>query len=304
MPEISLKMLIYKKISKSHLNYLDLWVNILNDGFVKRFSDQEDLKHMDFKFKDRYEIEDLLKIMEILRSENGCPWDREQTHKSIRMDFIEEVYEACEAIDSDDSVLMREELGDVLLQVVFHARIEEERGSFTFADAVNDICTKLIIRHPHVFGDVKADTSEEVLRNWNDIKQVTKKQETYTETLRSVSPALPALMRAQKIGKRAARAGMDFPSAEDALVSLESEIAEVRAAKSPEEKAEELGDMLFAAVNAVRLSGFDAEELLTRASEKFMDRFERTENMIRCEGKDMRSLDIDALDSCWESAKI
>lgn len=258
---------------------------------------------MDFKFKEKYEIGDLLKIMEILRSESGCPWDREQTHKSIRQDFIEEVYEVCEAIDSDDSVLMREELGDVLLQVVFHARIEEERGNFTFADVVSDICTKLIIRHPHVFGDVKADTSEEVIKNWNDIKQQTKNQETYTETLKSVSPALPALMRAQKIGKRAARAGMDFPSAWDALVSLESEIAEVRAAGTPDERAEELGDMLFSAVNAVRLWGYDAEELLTRASDKFIDRFERTEEMIRCEGKDMRSLDIDALNSRWESAK-
>lgn len=158
---------------------------------------------MDFEFKEKYDINDLLKIMKILRSENGCPWDREQDHKSIRKDFIEEVYEACEAIDLDDSELLREELGDVLLQVVFHATIEEEQGRFDFGDAVNDVCSKLIIRHPHVFGDVKVKDSEDVLRNWNDIKQETKGQETYTETLRSVCTALPALMRAQKIGKRA-----------------------------------------------------------------------------------------------------
>lgn len=212
-------------------------------------------------------------------------------------------YEVCEAIDLDDSELMKEELGDVLLQVVFHARIEEEKGNFAFADSVNDVCQKLIIRHPHVFGDVTVADSGEVLKNWNDIKQQTKGQETYTETLRSVCTALPALMRAQKIGKRAQRAGLDFPDAEAALESLESEIAEVRAAKTPENEAEELGDMLFAAVNAVRLKGYDAEELLTRATDKFTDRFEKTENLVRCEGKDMRSLDINTLDAYWQKAK-
>ena len=240
--------------------------------------------------------------MEILRSENGCPWDREQDHKSIRKDFLEEVYEVCEAIDLDDSELMKEELGDVLLQVVFHARIEEEKGNFAFADSVNDLCQKLIIRHPHVFGDVTVADSGEVLKNWNDIKQKTKGQETYTETLRSVCGALPALMRAQKIGKRAERAGMDFPDAEAALKSLESEIEEVKAASAGNE-AEELGDMLFAAVNVVRKKGYDAEELLTRAADKFVDRFEKTENMVRCEGKDMRSLDINTLDAYWQKAK-
>ncbi len=250
---------------------------------------------MDFVFKDRYDIDDLLEIMRILRSENGCPWDREQDHRSIRKDFIEEVYEVCEAIDKDDSGLLKEELGDVLLQVVFHARIEEEKGSFCFGDCVNDVCRKLIVRHPHVFGDVTVSGSGEVLDNWNAIKQKTKGQQTYTETLRSVCTALPALMRAQKLGARAKRAGMDHADAEEALKSLESRIAEARTAVSGDELAGELGDMLFEAVNAVRLSGFDAEELLTRASDRFIDRFERTEEMIRCEGKDMSSLDIDAL---------
>ncbi len=258
---------------------------------------------MDFQFKDRYDIDDLLCIMEILRSENGCPWDREQDHKSIRKDFLEEVYEVCEAIDTDDSELLREELGDVLLQVVFHARIEEEKGNFRFADSVHDLCCKLIIRHPHVFGEVTVSGTDEVLENWNDIKQQTKGQETYTETLRSVCTALPALMRAQKVGKRAARAGMDFTDACSAMASLESEIAEVKTAKSQAELEEELGDMLFAAVNTVRLNGFDAEELLTRATEKFIDRFEKTEKLVRCEGKDMRSLDIDTLDTYWSEAK-
>lgn len=258
---------------------------------------------MDFKIKSRYDIDDLLKIMEILRSENGCPWDREQDHKSIRKDFLEEAYEVCEAIDREDSALLREELGDVLLNVVFHARIEEEQGRFTFADSVNDVCRKLIERHPHVFGDVTVKDSEDVLKNWNDIKKESKGQETYAQTLKSVCTALPALMRAQKIGKRAAYAGMDFPDAAAAMASLESEISEVKAAKNGGELEEELGDMLFAAVNAVRLYGFDAEELLTRAADKFTDRFEETENIIRCEGKDMRSLDIETLDAYWRRAK-
>lgn len=161
---------------------------------------------MDFQFKDKYDVNDLLEIMRILRSENGCPWDREQDHKSIRKDFLEETYEVVEAIDADDKELLLEELGDVLLQVVFHSRIEEEKGGFDFDDVADGICQKLIVRHPHVFGDVNAETSGEVLKNWNNIKQQTKGQETFYETLESVCTTLPALMRAQKIGQRAKRA--------------------------------------------------------------------------------------------------
>ena len=257
---------------------------------------------MDFVFKERYDIGDLLEVMKILRSENGCPWDKVQTHKSIRMDFIEETYEACEAIDKEDIDLLREELGDVLLQVIFHCRIEEEQGNFCFYDTVNELCHKLISRHPHVFGEAKADNIGEALSNWNDIKQVDHGQETYTDTLKGVSSSFPALMRAQKVGKRAARAGLDFENADKAMESLVSEIEEVRTA-TPDTEAEELGDMLFAAVNTVRLKGYNAEELLTRATEKFIDRFEKTENLISCEGKNMKSLDINTLDLYWEKAK-
>lgn len=264
---------------------------------------------MDFPMKKRYDINDMLEIMRILRSENGCPWDKEQTHKSIRKDFIEEVYEAVEAIDLDDTDLLREELGDVLLQVVFHARIEEEQNHFNFGDVVNEICRKLIIRHPHVFGDVTAETSEEVLKNWNDIKQKTKGQETYTETLESVSGALPALMRAQKVGQRAKRAGMDFRDAAHALECLESEIAELKEAVRTSDKdnmsavQDELGDVLFSCVNLARHLDFDAEETLTASTEKFIDRFRTTEELLRCEGIDMRSLNIDELDVWWRKAK-
>lgn len=261
---------------------------------------------MDFKFKEKYDINDMLEIMRLLRSENGCPWDKEQTHKSIRKDFIEETYEVVEAIDREDAALLREELGDVLLQVVFHSRIEEEKGSFDFGDVVNEVCQKLVIRHPHVFGDVTADTSEEVLKNWNNIKQQTKGQETYSETLESVCTALPALMRAQKVGQRAKRAGMDFKDAAQVMECLESEIAELKEAVSDGNKEniqDELGDVLFSCVNLARHLDCDAEETLTRSAEKFISRFKKAENLIRCDGIDMRSLNIDELDVYWRKAK-
>ena len=259
---------------------------------------------MDFNFKERYDINDMLEIMKILRSENGCPWDREQDHHSIRKDFIEEVYEAVEAIDTEDTELLREELGDVLLQVVFHARIEEERDSFCFDDVVNEVCQKLVIRHPHVFGDVSVRNSDDVLKNWNNIKQETKGQETYTETLESVCSALPALMRAQKLGQRAKRAGMDFADINSAVEALESEIAELKKAISENSNIEEeIGDVLFSAVNVSRLCGFDSEEALSKASDKFTERFRRTEELTRFDGIDMRSLNIDELDVYWRKAK-
>ena len=261
---------------------------------------------MDFVLKKRYDINDFLRIMEILRSENGCPWDREQTHQSIRKDFLEEVYEAVEAIDLEDTALLREELGDVLLQVIFHSRIEEEKGNFCFGDVVDEVCQKLVIRHPHVFADVVVETSDEVLKNWNDIKQQTKGQETYYETLESVCTALPALMRAQKIGKRAERAGMDFENVTQALACLEAEIAELKeaiASGRQECVEEELGDVLFSCTNLARHTKCDAEEALTRSTEKFMKRFKDTEEMVRCDGIDMKSLNINELDVYWRKAK-
>lgn len=261
---------------------------------------------MDFQFKEKYDINDLLEIMRILRSENGCPWDREQDHKSIRKDFLEETYEVVEAIDTEDSELLLEELGDVLLQVVFHSRIEEEKGGFDFGDVADGICQKLIVRHPHVFGDVTAETSGEVLKNWNNIKQQTKGQETYSETLESVCTALPALMRAQKVGQRAKRAGMDFKDVSQVIECLESEIAELKEAMAENDSghiSEELGDVLFSCVNLARHLDCDAEESLTRSTDKFMKRFKETENLIRFDGIDMRSLNIDELDVYWRKAK-
>ena len=237
---------------------------------------------VEYQQKKHYSIDDLLEIVKLLRGEGGCPWDREQTHASIKSDFIEETCEVIEAIDLNDPELLREELGDVLLQVVFHCRIEEENGSFVFDDVCDEVCKKLIIRHPHVFGDVSVDGTDEVLKNWDAIKMKTKNQETYTDTLTSVAKSLPALMRAQKVGKRAMRAGMDFRCAE-----IE----------------EEIGDLLFSCVNAARHLGVDAEQALKNATEKFIKRFSITEELTVKDKLDMKDLPIEELDVYWAKAK-
>lgn len=261
---------------------------------------------MNFNFKDRYDINDLLLIMKILRGENGCPWDREQTHQSIRKNFIEETYEVVEAIDNNDMTLLREELGDVLLQVVFHACMEEENNVFNFDDVANDICHKLIIRHPHVFSDIRVDNAAQVLDNWNTIKQKQKGQETVTETLQSVPRQLPALMRATKIQTRAKKAGMDFSSISQALESLKSEIIELENALNGQDEEniqEEIGDVLFSCVNIARLNNQDAEELLSRSSDKFISRFAKVEQRASDNSIDMKSIDEEALNQMWIKAK-
>ncbi len=261
---------------------------------------------VEYQQKDKYYINDLIDIVRLLRSEGGCPWDIEQTHQSIRQDFLEETCEVLEAIDLNDSDLLCEELGDVLLQVVFHCRIEEENNSFKFDDICDGICKKLIIRHPHVFGEVKVDSTNDVLANWDAIKMETKHQETYTETLESVAKSLPALMRAQKVGKRAMRAGMDFNSTEDAMACISAEKTELDEAVSAGDKSrieEELGDLLFSCVNTARHLGIDAELALKNATDKFIKRFSVTENLVRSDDVDMKSLPIEELDKYWNKAK-
>lgn len=261
---------------------------------------------VDFNFKDRYGIDDLIEIVRLLRGENGCPWDREQTHKSIRMDFLEEVYEVIEAIDFDSEDMLREELGDVLLQVVFHSQIETENNSFNFSDVTDDICKKLIVRHPHVFGEISVESSEDVLKNWDRIKKDTKGQKTFTDTLKSVPRVFPSLLRASKLGKRASRANLDFKDAESAFTSLKNEVEELSEAinsGNTEHISEELGDILFSAVNVARKLDLNAEELLTKSNEKFISRFEKVEQIAIDNGENMQDLSPDKLDSYWNKAK-
>ncbi len=261
---------------------------------------------VDFNFKDRYGIDDLIEIVRLLRSENGCPWDKEQTHKSIRMDFLEEVYEVIEAIDFDSEEMLKEELGDVLLQVVFHSQIETEKNSFDFSDVTDDICKKLIVRHPHVFGEVSVESSEDVLKNWDSIKKETKGQETFTDTLKSVPRVFPSLLRASKLGKRASRANLDFKDADSAFESLKNEVEELSDAMKSDDSAqisEEIGDVIFSAVNVARKLNLNAEELLTQANEKFISRFEKVEQMAVGNNENMQDLSSDKLDEYWNKVK-
>ena len=232
------------------------------------------------KAAEGYGFEDLITVVEVLRSEEGCPWDREQDHKSIRRDFIEETYEVIEAIDTDDPKLLREELGDVLLQVTFHAQIEAEKGVFDIEDVANDICVKLIHRHPHVFGDVKADTSEKVLSNWEIIKSEEKERKTVTDKLRAIPPMLPALMRAEKVGKKATMDGGER-----------------------DEIFEEMGDLLLSVTSLCRKLGVESEVALGAATNKFIDRFDAVEQEVISQGKQMSELTLGELDAIWDKNK-
>ena len=229
--------------------------------------------------KESYNVYDIAEIVRILRSENGCPWDKVQTHSSIRQDMIEEAYEVVEAIDCDSAEMLREELGDVMLQAVFHTVIEEEKGEFTLDDVADELCKKLIVRHPHVFGDVQADTVDKVLTNWDAIKKETKGQETYTDTLESVPKNFPALMRAQKLGKRAARAGIDFDEESFEIYDAIGKALEaVKAAEADKKEASaDLGKLLLLCANLARRLGCDAEEALADSCKDFIKRFKELE---------------------------
>ncbi len=261
---------------------------------------------MFFEEKSNYNFEDLVRIMELLRSDNGCPWDREQTHKSIRQNFIEETYEAIEAIDSDNPDLLCEELGDVLLQVVFHARLSEEEQSFDINDVCDGICKKLIVRHPHVFSNVSADTTEKVLQNWDAIKMSTKSQKTQADAIDSVAKSLPSLMRSQKIQQKAAKVGFDWDNAEGALEKVYEEISELKDAISSgnaENQEEELGDLLFSVVNVARFLKVDSERALYDACDKFSARFRIVEQLAGENNIDLKTAGIEALDVLWDKAK-
>ena len=254
--------------------------------------------------KKRYGFDDLVTVVEVLRSDIGCPWDREQDHKSIRANFIEETYEVIEAIDTEDPKLLREELGDVLLQIALHAQMESEEGVFDIGDVSNDICVKLIHRHPHVFGDVQADTSEKVLSNWEKIKSEEKERKTVTDKLRAIPPMLPALMRAEKVGKKASC--FDFPDADSVMLKVYEELEELKAAMAVGDKdniAEEMGDLLLSITSLCRKLGVESEVALGAATNKFIDRFESVEKAVMAEGKEMNELSLEELDKIWDKNK-
>lgn len=247
--------------------------------------------------EERYGIEDLLEIMQTLRGENGCPWDREQDHRSIRSNVIEEAYEVADAIDRSDPSALCEELGDLLLQVVFHARMEEEAGGFDFNDVCDGICKKLILRHPHVFADVKVDSSSQVLDNWEAIKKVEKHQESFTDTLSSVPVAFPAVMRAQKVQKRACKASPAL-NTDVAVTTARLRLAVEEFSRDPQDR-QAAGDMLFLAAAAARCSGADGEELLQEATGRFINRFSQAEESL---GDGIKELDGARAEGIWGQA--
>ena len=259
---------------------------------------------VDFQYVNSYGMEDLLRIMELLRAPGGCPWDREQTHQSIRRNMLEEAYEAVEAIDEEDPEHLKEELGDVLLQVVFHALMEQEAGRFDLDAVAAGICKKLIFRHPHVFGEVSVSGTGEVLSNWEELKRKEKGQATNTDALEAVARSLPALWRAEKVQKKAKKAGFDWPDVSGALDKLSEELEELKTAVAEGTNVEEeLGDLLFSAVNVSRFVKVDTEEALNRATDKFIGRFRKVEEEAARQGRALEGMSLAELDKLWEHAK-
>jgi len=245
----------------------------------------------------------LVRLMARLRAPGGCPWDREQTHRSIRHNLIEETYEALDALDAGNMAGFQDELGDLLLQVVFHSQIASEAGQFDFDAVAKMIADKSVRRHPHVFGRQKADTSREVLKQWEAIK----KQEKQSHSIFSEIPrSLPALLKADKIQRKASRVGFDWKHVKDVVAKVEEELRELKAAHAAGNRrhfAEELGDLLFAAVNLARYEKLDPEDLLNRATHKFVKRFQQIERAVHQRGRHLEDCPLAELDALWEAAK-
>lgn len=259
---------------------------------------------VDFERKKVYLYEDLVEILRILRAPGGCPWDRAQTHLSNRRNFLEEAYEAADAFDRDDPDAMCEELGDVLMQVLFNIHIEEDAGRFTTDDVTDRICRKLIYRHPHVFASENVETSEQVLVNWDKLKREEKGQKSTADAMDDVARSLPALWRADKLQSKAAKAGFEFPDVSGALDKLDEEVGELRSAvNSRTNFSEELGDVLFAAVKVGRFCGVDPEDALHATCEKFCRRFRYVEESASAQGKNMDELSLDEMTALWNAAK-
>ena len=259
---------------------------------------------INFVRKPRYDYNDLLEIIRLLRSPEGCPWDKVQTHESIRRGLLEEAYEAAEAIDTRDTDLLKEELGDVLMQVVFHADIEKDAGHFDMDDVCDGVVKKLLFRHPHVFGAAHEDSPESVLVSWDKLKRREKGQKTTADALDAVARSLPGLWRAEKLQKKAADAGFDWPDVQGALDKLDEETAELRQAVAENgDVSGELGDVLFAAVKVGRFCSVDPEEAITLTCEKFIRRFRAMEQTALAQGRELDTLTLDEMTALWNKAK-
>lgn len=256
---------------------------------------------LDFLCKENYDLRDFVALVSYLRSPNGCPWDQVQTHESIRRNFLEETYEACEAIDAGDLAHMREELGDVLMQVLFHTDIEREAGHFDIDDVADAACKKLVYRHPHVFRRDEPDAPD-----WDTMKQRERAQTTTAEAMDSVARSLPALWRCDKIQAKAAKTGFEWPDVHAALDKVDEETRELRAAVASgdtEAIGDELGDLLFAAVKVARFAGIDPEQAAHAACEKFIRRFSAMETAAANDGTALEQCTLAQMLSLWQQAK-
>lgn len=257
-----------------------------------------------FPEKDKYTYQDLLDIITLLRSPDGCPWDKVQTHKSIRRGLLEEAYEAAEGIDKDDPGLLCEELGDLLMQVVFHADIEKDAGRFTMDDVCDGVVKKLLYRHPHVFGDAHEDSPESVLVSWDALKRAEKGHKSTADAMDSVARSLPGLWHAEKIQKKAAADGFDFADIHGAMDKLREEVDELSVAvRDSSNIAEEVGDVLFAAVKVARFAGVDPEEAIFSTTGKFIRRYRAMEDMIFAKNADITQFSLDELVRMWDNVK-
>lgn len=249
----------------------------------------------------------LVRIMDRLRDPGGCPWDREQTYATLRNYLLEECYEVVEALDAGDREGLREELGDLLFQIVFLSRLAQEEGAFTAEDVASGVAEKMVRRHPHVFGSGKADTSEEVLRNWEEIKRQEKGAAAPAPSvLTGIPRGLPALLKAQRLGTKAARVGFDWHRDQDVLDKIDEEVLELRQAATsgrPEQVREEFGDLLFSLVMLARRLQVDAEEALEGANRKFQTRFHEVERRLAAAGIAVEEAGLETLDRVWEEVK-
>jgi tetrapyrrole methylase family protein / MazG family protein len=238
-----------------------------------------------------------------LRGPGGCPWDREQTHQSLRTHLIEESYEVLAALDADDPTLLQEELGDLLLQILLHAQIASEGGDFKLIDSVQVAIEKLVRRHPHVFGAAQADTPDEVLRSWEQIKRAERGEDTFRSMLAGINKALPALAQALEVQRRVARVGFDWPNPEPVADKVREELEELAEAEAPEARVAEFGDLLFSLVNLARWYDIDAESALREANSRFMRRFAALEQYAAETGMALEEMSLEQMDALWEEAK-
>jgi tetrapyrrole methylase family protein / MazG family protein len=256
--------------------------------------------------KDKYSFDELVGIMKLLRSENGCPWDKEQTHESLKKYLIEETYEVLETIDIDDKKRLCEELGDLLLQIIFHSRIAEEEGTFDINEVISGISRKMITRHTHIFGTDKAETADDVLVNWEAIKKKEKGLKNQTGVLKDVPSNLPALMRSYKVQQKAAQVGFDWDNIEDVIGKVDEEINELKdvyKSENMEKITDELGDVFFSLVNLSRFLKVQPELALTGTINKFIKRFEYVEQESIKQGKSLENTSLSEMEELWDKAK-